>query len=261
MHSDWNSTFRFLRRRGIGWWLAISCPAVFICGCNTGTTISNAPGHVVVAFNNQTDIDEKLLNYLASVGLDASSMLPRVRVDVRITFTDQSFTIVEFVTGSENLVEPDYAAQASTDLDQPPLNNFVGNCDVARVELDPGASAEIYIPAEIIQYQLVETTSQGGQTVTDFEQRGVINPAFRPLQVDETDDRGHVTLRRNIGVRDVLSPVPDVICGSNVVITVNGTLTVPFLDPVSQDVPSVDQDDEETNAQIGGRFEFNVSVQ
>lgn len=243
------------------WSLAVSCMAVFICGCNTGTTISNAPGHVVVAFNNQTDIDEELLDYLASVGLDASSMLPRIRADIRITFTDQTFTIVEFVTGSDNLVEPDYAAQAATDLDQPLFNNFVGNCDVAQVALDPGSSPEAYIPVKIIQYQLVETTSQGGQIVTDYQQRGIINPAYQPLQVDEVDDRGHVTLRRNIGVRDVLSPVPNVICGSNVVITVQGTLTVPYLDPVSPDVPSVDQDDVETNAQIGGRFKFIVTVQ
>jgi hypothetical protein len=41
---------------------------------------------------------------------------------------------------------------------------------------------------------------------------------------------------------------------------VDGVLSVPFLDGVS-DAPSYDRDDTATEAGIGGRYEFRVSVQ
>lgn len=231
-------------------------------------TLANAPGHVIVAVNNQTEVDERLLDYLvprimAATDLtetEVRALRPRIRMRVRITFTDQSSSLWEFVTGSGNLVDPAFIAAADPDLNQTQLNNAVAICDVARVEMEPGTNAEVFLPAEIIQYQLIEATNPTGGTVVTYEQRGSITPVFWPIQVDEEDGNGN-TLQRNVGVRDVLSPVPNVICGSNVIITVNGVLTVPFLDPASPDAPSVDQDDLETVSRIGGRFEFVVSVQ
>ena len=74
------------------------------------------------------------------------------------------------------------------------------------------------------------------------------------------DADGNTILARNIGVRDVLSPTPNVRCGSVVGVLITGALTVPFLTGVSED-PSYDVADEPTIAQIGGRYEFVVSVQ
>lgn len=276
MSSYWTSNFHFLTRRGTGRALAVSVLAVFFCGCNafnpsfvalfqspnsvSNETLPNAPGHVVVAVNNQTEIDERLLRYLTSLGVDAKTMRPRIRLRVRITYVDQSFIVWEFVSGSGDLIDPAFIAQADPDLNQTELNNTVAVCNVARVELEPGTNVEVFLPVKIIQYQLVQTNNQGGQTVTTFQQRGFITPKFWPLQIDTVNDTG-ITLQRNIGVRDVLSPVPNVICGSIVVITVKGALAVPFLDPVSADVPSVDQDDLATVSRIAGRYEFVVTVQ
>jgi len=113
----------------------------------------------------------------------------------------------------------------------------------------------------MVAYELVETTGVGGDVVNEFEPRSTVIPQFRGLGIDEVDEDDNIVLQRNIGVRDVPSPTPNVICGSVVVITVQGTLTVPFLDAVSPDAPSFDQDDEATVAQIGGRYQFIVTVQ
>jgi len=228
-------------------------------------TIPNAPGHVVVGLGNETEIDERLLSFLApKLALSESqlrALRPRLRMRIRITFVDGTFQTVEFVDGSSNLVDPAFDAQAFPDLNQNDLNNAVVLCDVARVELEPGTNVEVFIPVELIQYQLVEATNVGGGAVVTYQQRGTVTPQFRTLQVDQLDADGNVTLQRNIGVRDVPTPTPNVICGSVVAITVKGTLAVPFLDVVSPSVPSYDIDDAATVAQIGGRYEFLVTVQ
>ena len=74
------------------------------------------------------------------------------------------------------------------------------------------------------------------------------------------DDDNNVLIQGNIGLRDAPSPVVSPLCGSVIGITLNGVLSVPFL-PAGDGVPSFDQDDATTIAQIGGRFEFRVSVQ
>lgn len=135
-------------------------------------------------------------------------------------------------------------------------------CDVAAVQVEPGSNIEVFIPVELFQYQLIESTTTGGGTVfTQFEQRGTIAPQFRSLQVDDVDADGNIILQRNIGVRNVPSPTPNLICGSVVAITMQGTLTVPFLAVVSPNTPSFDQDDQSTVARIGGRYQFVVTVQ
>jgi hypothetical protein len=130
---------------------------------------------------------------------------------------------------------------------------------VASVQLEPDSNVEVFIPVPIEVWEQVEV-DEGDQAGTEFIQRAVIAPQFRPLEVDDVDADGNIILRRNIDVRDVLSPTTNVVCGTVIAIVVDGVLTVPFLAGVSAN-PSFDQDDEETEAGIGGRYEFRVSVQ
>ncbi len=261
--------------------LGVAGLGIFVCGCSafnpsfvslfdpTGTssagTVPNAPGHVVVAVSNQTVLDDRLRNYLLpQLNLseaEAQALRPRIRMRVRITYIDGSFLTIEFIDGSPNLIDPDFDAQAFADLNQNDLNNSVALCDVASVQLEPGTSVEVFLPVEILEFQLVETSGPGGEINTTFELRSSIQPQFWPLEVDQVDEDNNVTLQQNIGARDVPSPTPNVICGSIVVFTVSGTLTVPFLDEVRPNDPSYDLDDAATEATIGGRYEFIVTVQ
>ena len=59
---------------------------------------------------------------------------------------------------------------------------------------------------------------------------------------------------------DNTTPATNVLCGTVIAFTVNGSLSVPFLDGVSQS-PSFDVDNEPQVAGIGGRFSFRTSVQ
>jgi len=275
------STLGAFVRRWIGLPAVIASTTVFLCGCdalnpafvnlfpdsNAASTITlpNAPGHVVVALSNQTRLDEHLLEYyltLPGVNLseaEVGALIPRVRLQVRITFVDGTFQVIEFIDGSTTLVEPAFSGEADPDLNQNDLNNAVAVCDVALVEVEPGSDIEVFIPVQMIGYELVESTTPGGGPVNEFEPRSSIIPQFWELQVDDVDEDGNTTLQRNIGVRNVPSPVPNVICGSVVIITMTGTLSVPF--EIMPNQPSFDQDDEATVAQIGGRYQFNVSVQ
>lgn len=273
------STFRVLARQGVGLPLVFCGLTVLLCGCDalnpafvslfpssnaaSRESIPNAPGHVVVAFSNQTELDESLMNYLGPLmGLSDSEMqalVPRIRMRVRITYIDGSFEVVEFQSGSTNLVDPAFAAVSAPDLDEPAFTNFVATCDVASVQQEPGTNVEVFIPVQMTAFELVESTAPGGETVTEFQPRSTIDPQFRALGIDEVDEDGDLILQRNIGVRNTLSPVPNLICGSVVVITLEGTLAVPF--QINPDEPSFDQDDEVTVAQIGGRYKFIVILQ
>ncbi len=257
-----------------------STVALLLCGCSAFNpafinlfesadapslaTLPNAPGHVVIAFVNRTVLDEELLQYLAPrlqlTEAQQSALRPRLRMRVRVTYVDGSFRTIEFVDGSRDLIDRGFDSQAFPDLNQNDLNNTVVLCDVASVQIEPGSNIEVFIPVELKEFELVETTGPGGQTVNDFEQRAVVPPQFRPLRVDEVDTDGNVTLQRNIGVRDVPSPAPNVICGSVVAIFVDGVLAVPFLEGESSD-PSLDRADAPTVAGIGGRYEITVAVQ
>lgn len=230
-------------------------------------TIDNAPGHVVLSIINNASIDERLLDYLDRIqalnsfnALERSNLKPRIRLRLRVTFIDGNFQTIEFITGSANLVDPAFGGIALPDLNQNDLSNAVVLCDVASVALEPGSNIEVFMPVEITQYDLVETNDDQGGITTSFEPRGRIQPLFMNLQVDDLDEDGNVILPRNIGVRDVLSPVNNLLCGSVVAVVINGVVSVPFLEGQS-DAPSVDQADEATVARIGGRYEFRLSVQ
>lgn len=234
----------------------------------TLTTVDNAPGHIIVAFVNNAEVDERLLAFLESseggslVLTDAEkrALRPRVRLRVRITFTDGTFQTVEFISGSSTLVDQRFISQASPDLNQNDLDNVVGLCEVASIQIEPGSSVDVFIPVKLTAFELQTATDANGAPVNTFQARQTIDPQFRVLQVDDLDEDGNVTLRRNIGVRDTPGFVPEPICGSVVAIVMEGVLSVPFLDGVSNE-PSFDRDDPNTVASIGGRFEFSVAVQ
>jgi hypothetical protein len=227
-------------------------------------TVDNPPGHVIVAFVNNTEMDERLINYLApQLGLSEAEireLRPRVRMRLQVTFTDGSAQEFEFVDGTPGIVDPDFDAEAFADLNQNTLNNVVNICDVASVTLAPGSTVEVFMPVELLGFQLVEGTTPGGGTSQTWEQRTQIAPAFRDLELDEVDEDGNVVVQRNVGIRDTVAPTTNVLCGSVIAVIISGTLTAPFLDVASSD-PSFDIEDEATIARIGGRYEFNVSVQ
>jgi len=230
-------------------------------------TLPNSPGYVVLALIDNATIDETLVSYLNPLivppltSAEILNLHPRVRLRLRITYSDGTFQTIEMIDGSTNFVDPTFDAQALPDLNQNELTNVVARCDVASIALEPGTNIEVFVPVPLIGFQLVQTTT--GTTVNnEFQRRTLIPPQFRALQVDDLDPDGNVTLRRNIDARDVLSPTTNIVCGSVVAVVVDGVLSVPFLKNVPDNsAPSFDQDDAATVATIGGRFEFRVSVQ
>lgn len=235
-----------------------------VSGTGQFQSINNAPGHVVLAIINNTTIDERLLDFLDGklnlTDAEKIALKPRIRMRLRITFIDGNFQIIEFITGSPDLVDPDFDAQAFPDLNQNDLNNAVVLCDVAAIQLEPNSIIEVFIPVALTSFELIESNNQTGAVITTFQPRGRIVPQFQNLMVDDLGPDDNVMLQRNIGIRDVLSPVTNLLCGSVVTVVINGVLSVPFLDVVSSS-PSFDIGDEETIARIGGRYEFRLSVQ
>jgi len=238
--------------------------AISSSGGQSFVSLPNAPGHVIVGVVNNADVDERLVSYLAPQlqlsDAEIVALKPRIRMRLRITFIDGTFQTIEYVTGSKNFIDPDFAGQAATDLSQNDFDNAVVQCDVTRVELEPGTNIEVFVPVALQQWELVQTTTTGGGLTSEYRQRAETPPGFLSLRVDDVDADGNTLLPRNIGVRDVMSPTPNVLCGSDVMVVIDGTLTVPFLTGVSED-PSYDIADTPTIAQIGGRYKFIVSVQ
>lgn len=261
--------------------LLLATLGTLVCGCNAFNpafinlvapsddtslvTLTNPPGHVVVTVLNRTIVDEQLLNYLKpKLGLSDDQLRqlkPRVRMRIRVTFVDGTFQVIEFVTGSRNLVDPEFDAESVPDLNQNDRDNTVLLCDVARVELEPNSNVEVFVPTVVERWELVEDTDNLGGVVRELQRRGQTDPQFRALRLDDVDADGNVILRRNTGVRDALSPLPGVVCGSVVAILIDGVLSVPFLEEANTTNPAFDIADLETEAGIGGRYEFGVSVQ
>jgi len=226
-------------------------------------TIPNPPGHVVVALVNSAEIAEALVSQVEA-GLpdltpdELANLHPRVRLRVRITFVDGTFQTLEMISGSRDFVDASFNAEALPDLNQNDLSNVVVQCDVAQIGLEPGSNIEVFIPVRQQGYQLVETEAQGGTLTTTFQPRQAFLPQFWPLAIDDVDGDGNIVLKRNIDARDQLTPTTNVVCGSVVAINMSGVLSVPF--QINADEPSFDQDDEQTVASIGGRYEFRVTV-
>lgn len=232
--------------------------------CQPATT---RQGHVVIQVINNAEIDERLVDYLASSeggDLDLTdqqrrSLRPRVRLPLLVTFTDGTFQTIEFITGTRSFIDPRFDASQFPDLGQNDRDNAVVLCGVASIELDPSKAIEVFTPVELTAFELNETTDLAGSGTAPFELRERISPQFRTLETDEVDAEGNVTLRKNIGIRDILAPVMDPGCGSVVAIVIDGVLSVPFLDDVSNS-PSYDRNDEATVASIGGRYAFFASA-
>lgn len=237
-------------------------------GSANSTTLDPAPGHVVIAFVNNAQVDERLLSFLESAdggnlvltNQEKQELRPRMRMRVLVTFTDGTSQTIEFISGSSKLIDRNFDAQSFPDLNQNDLDNTVVLCDVASVAVVPGSALEVFIPVALTQFERVVTNTVGGGITTEFQPGPVTNPIFRSLQVDDLDPDGNVTVQRNIGVRDVPSTATNPLCGSVIVIVADGVLSVPFLDGVSS-APSFDGADAQTIARIGGRFEFRVAVQ
>lgn len=272
------SILRVLSRRGAGLPLVFSGLAVLLCGCDAlnpafvnliageaaddFVSLPNAPGHVAIAMVNTTVVDERLANYLArQLNLplvEISKLRPRVRIRVLVTYVDGTTQTVEFIDGSPKLIDPAFDAQAFPDLNQNDLNNVVVVCDVASVQIQPGG-IEVFIPVPLAVFDLVQVQVGGGETTVLFVNTAILPPRFATLLVDEIDEDGNVIVQRNIGIRDSPGPIPNVLCGSVVGITIDGVLTVPFFEQES-DAPSFFADDITSLAQVGGRYEVTVSV-
>ncbi len=272
----------FRSNRARGWCLLVVTAGLWSFGCtafnpaflevvDVGSsadfaTIDNAPGHVVVTFINNAEVDERLLNYLLSAGglvlsdAERRALRPRIRFRVLVTFQGGATMPIEFIDGAANLIDQRFDTDAETDLNQNDLNNVVVLCDVQSVELLPGSQVEVFVPVELIEYRQIRVGLIGGIVLqTAFEVNQVFPPAFRALNTDTVDNDGNIVLRQNIGIRDVAAPVPEPLCGSVISIVLNGSLSVPFLDGVDDD-PSYDQGDLQTVGGIGGRYEFIVTV-
>ncbi len=259
--------------------LGAVCATLLLSGCNafsasflglfdpalvgSVSTLDNPPGHVIVSFINNAEVDERLLDFLESPeggGLmlsDVEKLLlrPRLRFRVAITYTDGAQSIVEFISGSRQLVQPTFDAQSEPDLNQNDLDHVVVICDVLSVEvLDP---IEVFVPVEVTTFQFVEPT---GITPGFFREVARIQPAFTELQEDTVDEDRNTLVRRNIGVRDVPSTVETPRCGSVIGIIVDGVLSVPFREDLGG-VPGFEVTDIPAAASVGGRYEFRVTIQ
>lgn len=273
----WGLTIRArLARRS----LAVGLLAAFLGGCsalnpafvdfvaggqaNTFITLDPAPGHVVIAFINNTEMDEQLIGYLEGPGglnftdAEKRSLRPRIRARVQVTFVGGAQAAFEFISGTPNVIDQRETAFAVPDLSENDLDNAVVLCNVARVELLQG-SVEVFMPVRLTVYELQEIGL--GLINNTFRQREQIPPQFRRLEVDDVDIDGNTILLRNIGIREVPGPVVSPICGTVITISLTGTLSVPFLigPGVIGNDPSYDRDDEPSEAAIGGQYGFVVS--
>jgi len=228
------------------------------------STLNNAPGHVVISFVNNAEVDERLIGFLETSGgltltdAEKRALRPRVRFLVRVTYSTGISAEFEFVSGSVNFIDQRFDASVFPDLNQNDLNNVVVVCDLAAVEVLT-SSIEVFVPVELRAYDLVDVAGPGGVPTQEFQLREQIPPQFRTLQIDQADAGGNVVLLSNIGLRDVPAPVLSPLCGSVVAITMTGALRVPFLETVD-DRPSFDRQDAATVASIGGRYEFEVAI-
>lgn len=230
------------------------------------SSLENAPGHVVITFINNAQMDERLVDYLVNIAgvslneAERRALRPRIRFRVLVTFDDGTTMPIEFVDGSE-VCDPRFCdAETFPDLTQNTLNNVVVLCDVASMEILPGSQIEVFMPVELLEYEsanVVDTRGVVIQVLFTIDER--IPPAFRPLRVDDVDADGNVVVNRNFDIRGVPGPVTDPFCGSVIAIILEGRLDVPFLAGVD-DNPSYDQDDNATVTTIGGSYQLRVTV-
>jgi len=142
-------------------------------GTGQFATIDNAPGHVVISFINNAEVDEQLIRYLESPDggslilsdVDKRALRPRIRFRIRITFAGGSTMDVEFINGSSNFVDPSFDTRSDPDLNQNDLDNVVVICDVQRVEVLPTSPIEVFMPVPLQEYVQRQVTGQSGDVL------------------------------------------------------------------------------------------------
>lgn len=266
------------------WWqrLLFACTAVtfMVMGCDP-TIISSAlnpsfvdlapgvaqptgptsPGHVVIAFRNDTVFDEQLLNFLVQDGLDPSliddpALRPRVAVRVRITFPDNEMLEVEFVDGSSTIVSAEVDITQFPDLSRNEQDNLVVQCDVVQVELVE--LPRVFLPTAVETL----TVDPGDENTAPFTRLVTrTQPQFELLERDDVDQNGNTLLQRNFDIRDVPGPAIGPNCGSVVTIVLSGTLRVPFrVNALNLLVPGFFDTENTEIATVPGRFQLNVGI-
>lgn len=254
----------------------IAEPVPDASGVVPNITIDNAPGHVVVVFINNTRFDQRLINYLSSIGVDTSdeNLRPRVRVRTDIRYANGNTATLEFIDGSDIIQASVVTGEGTQTNPNPPrdltendLTNVVAICDVSIVQpgggIDSGeTSVEVFVPA----FQKVITVTEsdvvgGGVTIVLRELESTIPPQFVPLQPDDVDANNNVTVSRNLDIRDVPVPATNLLCGTVVGFTLSGTLELPFVqDELGAFVPGYLDTDATAEAAVPGRFDFTTTV-
>ncbi len=220
-----------------------------------------SPGHVVIAFRNDTVFDEALLQSLINAGLDPAlteveGLRPRVRILVRVTFVNGEQIQLEFNDGSSTIVHPAVDVLNFPDLTRTGRNNLVVQCDVARVELVTLPS--VFVP---LFFETIRIDDGDDDTDPFRVQVDTAPPQFVTLREDDTDQFGNTLTLRNVDVRDRPAPAVGPNCGSVVTITIAGTLRAPFeINEFGALVPGVLNTNFRGIAAHPGRFSINVGI-
>ncbi len=218
-------------------------------------------GHVVVALRNDAIFDDRVLAFLLNEGLDEElledpRLRPMVRMLVNITFANGNTTQVQFLDGSNQVVDPEASELTRQELQRTQQDNLVVQCDVSRVELVD--LPEVFVPV------FFETTriNPGDENTPQFRERvNVVPPQYERLEIDTVDEFGTTIVQRNIDIRDAPAPAVGPNCGSVVTITFAGTLSVPFeINFAGDDVPGVLNTDFTARERSPGRFEVRVGI-
>ena len=277
---------RSLLRRRRGFSFAMPCVLTAMCAAFCGCSAlnpafidlfdtdgklaqtENAPGHVVISFINNAEVDEQLRSYLTKGkpeggGVELTpgeilSLRPRLRFRVRVDFVDGSFNVFEFVDGSPKLVDADFDQQADPDLNDNDLDNVVVVCPVASIAIV--GAIEVFVPVAIEQWRLVVPELGGDAFFVQEAENSADGLQFIQLDSDIVDADENVVLKQNIGIRDSAVPVIGPSCGSVVAFVINGVLSVPFAPGLPTESPAVRIDDPQSVGSIGGRYEIEVQI-
>lgn len=221
----------------------------------------DSAGHVVVALRNDAIFDDLILQYLVERGIDPElledpALRPLVRMLVLITFANGNTTLVQFLDGSAEVVDPLAGDFTIQELDRTQRDNIVVQCDVARVELVD--LPEVFVPV------FFETTriDPGDENTPPFRVRvNVVPPQYERLELDSIDQFGTTTVQRNIDIRDAPAPAIGPNCGSVVTILLSGTLGVPFeFNGAGEDAPGVLNTNQTAFDASPGRFKVQVGI-
>lgn len=215
-----NATFGFV----------LSCDALspnFLSAIGLPTIGPSSAGHVAVVFRNDTQFDAELVQHLRDIGvadelLDDPNLRPLVRFVVRVTFVNGEQLDMVFRDGS-TVIDPTFDPTLLPDLTRDQLNNVIVQCDVARVEVIE-TTLQIFIP---VFFEITRVDPGDENTPPFFVRLTRTAPAFELLERDEVDAQGLLLVQRNFDIRDAPAPVFP-LCGSAVVMTLSGTLRLPF---------------------------------